>query len=536
MNLVRLALLILAIASSGAAQVSVTTFHNDNNRTGQNTSETVLTPANVRVNTFGKLFSQTLDGYVYAQPLYVPNVSLPGKGTHNVVYVATEHDSVYAFDADNNTGSNASPLWKTSFINPAQGITTVSSGDVSCSDLVPEIGVTGTPVIDTSSGTLYVVAKTKENGKFFQRLHALDITTGAEKFGGPVTIRARVMGSGDGSVNGFVSFDPLRHSQRPGLLLQNGAVYLAWASHCDIGPYHGWIMSYDAQTLAQKAVWNSTPNAGLGGFWAAGAGIAADASFNLYIASGNGTFDVNTGGRDFGDSIIKLPLPTTNRFKASDFFTPFDQNSLENGDVDLGSGGVLLLPDQTGPHRHLLVQAGKEGTIYLVDRDRMGHYNPNNNDQIVQHLDIAVGGVWAMPAWWNNKLYFGGSFDFIKMYAFNPSTGLLSTSPTSESATFINYPGPTPSISAKGASNGIVWVLQTDNAGFGSATLRAYDATNLDNELYTSAQNSSRDDAGGAVKFTIPTIANGKVYVPAVRKLTVYGLLGTGQATTSADK
>ena len=348
-----LATLILSLAALASAQVRVTTFHNDNSRTGQNTSETILTPANVHVTTFGKLFSQAVDGFVYAQPLYVPNVSIPSKGTHNVVYVATEHDSVYAFDADNNTGSNASPLWKTSFINPSQGITTVSSNDVGCSDLIPEIGVTGTPVIDTASGTLYVVAKTKERGKFVQRLHALDIATGAEKFGGPVVIRAKVKGSGDGSVNGFITFDPLRHSQRPGLLLQSGAVYIGWASHCDIGPYHGWIMSYDTQTLAQKAVWNSTPDAGLGGFWASGAGLAADARFNLFVASGNGTFDVDGGGRDFGDSIIKLPLPTTNRFKVSDYFTPYDQDSLENGDVDLGSGGVLLLPDQTGPHRPL---------------------------------------------------------------------------------------------------------------------------------------------------------------------------------------
>ncbi|HVO81645.1 MAG TPA: hypothetical protein VMT28_13000 [Terriglobales bacterium] len=532
MHPLRLAAFILSLACLGSAQVSVTTFHNDNSRTGQNTQETILTPANVNVNSFGKLFSHAVDGYVYAQPLYVPNVSIPGKGTHNVIYVATEHDGVFAFDADSNAGSNASPLWKKSFINPSQGITSVSSGDVGCGDLVPEIGITGTPVIDTSSGTLYVVAKTKEHGQFFQRLHALDITTGAEKFGGPVTIRARVKGTGDGSANGFVRFDPLRHSQRPGLLLQNGTVYIAWASHCDIGPYHGWVMSYDAQTLAQKAVWNSTPNAGLGGFWASGAGIAADAAFNLFLASGNGTFDVDTGGRDYGDSIVKLPPPTTSRFKVSDFFTPFNQGSLENGDVDLGSGGLLLLPDQNGPHRHLLVQAGKEGTIYLVDRDNMGQYNPNNDDQIVQHLDSAVGGIWAMPAWWNNNVYFGGSFDFVKMFTFNPTTGLLLTSPSSESSTFINYPGPTPSISANGTSNGIAWVTQTDGS---SAILRAFDATNLDTELYNSTQRSA-DDAGPAVKFSVPTIVNGKVYVPAVRRLTVYGLLGTSQGTRSADK
>lgn len=528
-----LALLFLPLAGLSSAQVSVTTFHNDNSRTGQNINETILTPTNVKPSGFGKLFSQAVDGWVYAQALYVPNVSIPGNGTHNVVYVATEHDSVYAFDADNNTGGNASPLWKTSFINPSQGVTTVSSNDVGCTDLVPEIGVTGTPAIDTSSGTLYVVAKTKERGQFVQRLHALDIATGAEKFGGPVIIRARVKGTGDGSVNGFVAFDPLRHSQRPGLLLQNGTVYVAWAAHCDIGPYHGWVMGYDAQTLAQKAVWNSTPNGGLGGFWAGGAGIAADANSNLYLASGNGTFNVDVGGRDYGDSIIKLPPPTGHGFKASDYFTPFNEHDLENGDVDLGSGGPLLLPNQSGPHAHLLIEIGKEGTIYLVDRDNMGHFNPNNDDQIVQHLDVVVGGVWGMPAWWNNNLYIGGAFDFVKMFNFDTGTGLLSTSPTSQSSVFINYPGPTPSLSANRGRNGIAWVVQTDAAGFGSAVLRAFDATNLAHELYNSTQNSARDDAGGAVKFAVPTIANGKVYVPALKRLSVYGLLGTSQAAAS---
>jgi hypothetical protein len=504
------------------AQVNVTTQHNDNARTGQNLSETILTPANVNVNKFGQLFSQTLDGYVYAQPLYVPNLSIPNLGNHNVVYVATEHDSVYAFDAD----SNISVLWQVSFINAAKGITTVSSNDAGCSDLVPEIGISGTPAIDTTTGTLYVVSNTKQNGKFFQQLHALDITSGAEKFGGPVLINAKVKGTGDGSVNGYVHFDPLKNNQRPGLLLQNGSVYISWASHCDIGPYHGWVMSYNSQTLKQNGVWNSTPNAGLGGFWSGGAGIAADSSSNLFIASGNGMFDVNTGGRDYGDSIIKLAPPTNDRFKAVDYFTPFDQGSLYNGDVDLGSGGVLLLPDQAGTYPHLLVESGKEGTIYLVSRDNMGHYNPNNNNQIVQSLNTTIGGVWGMPAWWNNNVYFGGSYDFMKVFSFTPSTELLSTNPTSESATYYNYPGPTPSISANGTTNGIVWTLQTDGSGpNGAAILHAYDATNLATELYNSTQNAGRDTPGGAVKFTLPTIANGKVYVPAVQQLNVYGIL-----------
>jgi hypothetical protein len=509
------------------AQVSVVTQHNDNGRMGQNISETILTPANVNAAGFGKLFSQTVDGTVYAQPLYVPNVSIPGKGTHNVVYVVTEHDSVYAFDADNNSGTNASPLWQVSFIDPTHGITTVSSGDVSCGDLVPEIGVSGTPVIDTVTGTMYLTAKTKENGRFAQRLHALDITTGAEKFGGPVLIKATVKGSGDGSVNGMISFNALKEGQRAGLLLQNGQVYVAWSSHCDNGPYHGWLISFDAATLQPVALWNSTPDGGLGGFWSSGAGIAADSNFNAYMVTGNGTFDVNTHGRDFGDSIIKLPAPTARTFRVGDFFTTFDQQALSDADADVGSGGVMLLPDQTGPHPHILIEAGKQGTIYVVDRDKMGKFNPNNNNQIIQSIATIVGGMWAVPAWWNNTVYFGGSGDYLKAFHFDPVSDLLSTNPVALSGTFYNFPGPTPSISANGNTNGIVWTLQTDNYGSGgSATLHAYDAGNIATELYNTAQNFSRDDPGGSVKFTVPTIANGKVYVPAAKRLTVYGLLG----------
>lgn len=520
-------LAVLIFALSLTAQVSVTTQHNDNGRTGQNLNETVLGPGNVNAQQFGKLFSQSVDGYVYAQPLYLPNVSIPGKGTHNVVYVATEHDSVYAFDADNKNGGNAAPLWHRTFINPNKGKTTVSSGDVSCGDLIPEIGITGTPVIDPASGTLYVVAKTKDNGVIRQRLHALDVATGAEKFGGPVVIKAKVRGTGDGSQNGFVYLDPLREFQRAGLLLQNGTVYVAFASHCDIGPYHGWVLSYDAQTLAMNGKWNVNPNGGLDGIWQSGAGLAADADFNVYVATGNGTFDLDQGGKDYGDSLVKLAPPDALHIKPVDYFTPFNQDYLRRVDADLGSGGVLLLPDQNGPHAHLLVQAGKEGTIYLVDRDNMGHYNPNNNNQIVQSLDSAVGGIWGAPAWWNNYVYWGGSNDYLKAFAFDPGTGKLSNQSVSESSTFFGYPGPTPAISANGNSNAIVWLLQTE--GYSNSTpevLRAYDATNLATELYNTKQNSQRDNPGGAVKFAVPTVANGKVYVPAVQQISVYGLLG----------
>lgn len=511
-------LTVVVLTFSALAQVPVLTQHNDNYRTGQNTSETTLTPANVNKTQFGKLFSQAVDGYVYAQPLYVPNVNIPGKGTHNVVYVATEHDSLYAFDADNNTGANASPLWLKSFINPGVGVNVVTSGDVSCNDLVPEIGITGTPAIDASTQTLYLVTKTKENGSFFHRLHAIDITTGAEKFGGPIPVQGQVTGTGGVKV----SFDPFREAQRTGLLVQNGLVYVGFASHCDIGPYHGWVMAYDAQTLLLKGIWNSTPDGGLGGFWQAGAGLAADASNFLFLASGNGPFNKDQKGKNVGDSVVKLGFNTNGKLVLKDYFAPHDQAFLEATDLDLGSGGVLIIPDRPGKtHPYLAVQVGKEGTVYLLNRKRLGHFNPTDDSQIVQNLPGAVGGMWGMPAFWNSNVYFGGVGDNIKMFSMNPVNGLLSTTPVSNTSTFFNYPGTTPSISSNGANNGIVWALQTDH---NPEVLHAYDATNLSTELYNTTQNATRDTAGPPVKFTVPTIANGKVYVPAQKLLNVYGL------------
>ena len=525
MKSIALAVLCLGASVFACAQVSVTTSRNDNARDGQNLNETILTPGNVNTTQFGKLFSQTVDGYVYAQPLYVPNVSIPGLGTHNVVYVATEHDSVYAFDADSNTGINASPLWQTSFINPGKGITTVSSQDVSCSDLVPEIGVTSTPVIDTTTQTMFVVAKTKENGNFFQRLHALNITTGAEQPGSPITIRAQAKGNGEGSINGVITFDPLLQAQRPGLLLVNGTLFIGWASHCDNQPYHGWIIAYNESTLKPIHVWNMTPNGGLGGIWQSGTGIASDGNY-IYFATGNGTYDGLKGGRDFGDSIIKLSATSTG---SPDYFTPYDQNLFDDDDTDVGSGGVLLLPDQGpgAPYQHLLVQVGKSGSIYLINRDHMGNYSPNGN-RIVQDMENAIGGLWATPAWWNNNVYFGGQSDNLRQYTFDPATGLLSQGAVYMTSTYYNYPGPTPSVSANGTSDAILWTLQTDQYSYqGPAILHAYDATNISTELYNSNQNAARDTPGASVKFTVPTVANGKVYVGTETQLSVFGLLST---------
>jgi hypothetical protein len=517
-----------AVSYPLAAQVNVTTQHNDRSRTGENTAETILTPANVNSKTFGKVFSQTVDGYVYAQPLYLSQVSIPNLGTHNVVYVVTEHDSVYAFDADNNTGANSAPLWMTSLIDTAHGITPVSSSDVACGDLTPEIGITGTPVIDPVAKTIFFIAKTKENGVFVQRLHALDATTGAERAHSPVVIQATVAGTGDGSNNGQLSFDPLIEGQRAGLLLMNGTVYIAWSSHCDNGQYHGWLLGYNKQTLKQVSVYNSTPNGALGGFWASGAGIAGDSAANaLYPVTGNGTFDANNSGLDYGDSILRL-TPSGSTLTVNDYFTPFNQQSLNNGDTDVGSGGVLLLPNgPTGSaHRQLLLESGKQGSIYLVDRNGMGHYNSKNNSQIAQFIQFAVGGMWASPAWWNGQVYFGGSGDYLKVFKFDSAGRKLVTSPSSRSTAQFQFPGATPSISAKGNSNGIVWAIQTDAyASNGPAILHAYNALDLSTELYNSSQNAKRDALSGAVKFAVPTIANGKVYVGSQKRLTVYGLL-----------
>jgi hypothetical protein len=520
---------ILALATAAFGQVNVTTQHNDRSRTGQNTAEAILTPANVSVNTFGKKFVQAVDGHVYAQPLYLSNVTIPNKGVHNVLYVATEHDSIYAFDADNNTGANSTPLWQTSFIDPANGITSVPSGDVACADLIPEVGITGTPVIDPTAKTIYLVAKTKENGTVVQRLHALDATTGAERLYSPVVIQASVPGTGDGSRNGVLAFNPLSEGQRAGLLLMQGMVYIAWASHCDNYPFHGWILGYNAKSLKQRAVFNSTPNGGLGGFWASGSGLAGDPVNNaLFAATGNGTFDANNaGGIDYGDSIVRLDW-STGVFGLHDYFTPYNEAALEHGDTDLGSGGVLLLPTQPvgSPHQQLLVQAGKGGSVYLVDRTSMGNFNSTNNSQIVQFLPNAVGGVWSMPAWWNNRLYFGGSGEEVRVFTFNPSTGKLSASPASKSTMMFKFPGVTPAISAHGTKNGILWAVETDKYGSsGPAILHAFDAMNLATELYNSGQNATRDGLTAATKFVVPTIANGNVYVGSYKQVTVFGLL-----------
>jgi outer membrane protein assembly factor BamB len=509
--------------------VAVTTWHNDNSRSGANTSETILTPANVNAQTFGKRMVFPVQGWVVAQPLYVPGVNI--KGTlHNVVYIATEHDQVYAFDVD-----SGQMLWQKNFLSPPPPgivINTVSSQELNCDDIA-EIGVSATPAIDTSTGTMYVVAKTKQidlqSGQvtYHQALHALDMTTGRNKVE-PRQIVASVPGNGTGSVGGVLNFDPFITAQRPALLLYDKGVIAAFGSHCDLYAYHGWLMGFNKRSLTRRGVMADTPNGYEGGFWGGGSGPAADSSGSIYVATANGYFDADKDGIDYGDTVLRLNWDFDDRaFTVMDYFTPWDQLTLDQKDRDLGSGGVLLLPDQPGTqYPHLLVQAGKEGTIDLVNRDNMGHFHSGDDSQIVQTIPSAVGSIWGGPAFWNNNIYFGPKNDHLKAFSFDPIAQRISLTYTSRSPESFLRPGPTPSVSANGATNGIVWISETDTyVGGGAAVLRAYDATNLANELYNSNQNPGRDAAGVAVEMAIPTIVDGHVFVGAQNEVDMYGLL-----------
>jgi hypothetical protein len=511
--------LFLLLAAGAQAPVNVVTYRNNLSRSGENLQETVLTPANVNADHFGKILSYPVDGQIYAQPLYLASVPIPGKGLRNVVFAATEHNSVYAFDADSSTPESGT-LWHVNLTDTNAGETTVSSADaLNCASISDELGITGTPVIDLSTNTLYVVSLSKRGDQFFHRLHALDVATGAERPHSPVLIDATVPGvGGDFFTPSPVKFLPYFHKNRAGLLLLNGVVYTGWASHCDSRSYHGWIIAFDARNLQPVSVFNATPNAHQGAFWMSGAAPSADAQGNIYAVSGNGTFDADENGLDFGNSVLKLSSPG---LTMTDYFTPFNQAYLDKADLDLGSSGAVLLPDTAGSaeHRHLLVSAGKEGRIYLLDRDQLGHFREGDDRQIVQSLAGAIGALFGGPAYFNNTLYFAAANDRLK--AFPISQAHLATSPVSQSARVLNYPGAVPAVSANGSSNGIIWLIEYGAAG----KLRAFDASDLGNELYNSDQNPARDALGPTIKFSVPTIANGRVYVGAANSLTIFGLL-----------
>jgi hypothetical protein len=549
-----------------APSADMLTYHNGNANHGKSQSETILTPSNVNAATFGKRFSTPVDGFVYAQPLYKTGVIIstgPSAGTtHDAVYVATEHDSVYVLD-----GTSGQVLWQTSFLNPSAGVSSVPSADVH-GVVLPEIGITSTPVIDPSTNTLYVMAYTKEvvgtTNNYVYRLHALDIRSGQEQFGGPLLVAdtaydgtnftfvsgPTVNGTGAGGSGGKVPFNAVRELQRPGLTLVNGQVYVAFGSHDDLGPTHGWLLGFSAGSgqLKLTAAFNTTPNGGLGSIWQSGGKVAADTSGFLYLETGNGTFDTTLNSShfpskgDYGDSFLKLAVDSSSSpshqningwgLKVVDYFTPFNQQALAAADADLGSGAPLVFPGSVGNsiHPNLLIGGGKDGTLYVIDRNNMGKFDPAR-DHVVQEVHGLFGqGVWGPPVYINNSVYIAGSNltnNTGKMFSI--SNAKLS-SPTSQTTDVFGFQGSVPTLSANVTSNVILWTL--DRA---SGQLRAYDGSNLGTELYTSAQAANKRDAIGIiVKFTTPTVANGFVYVGTTNALVAYGLLSPKRAGAAA--
>jgi len=514
------------------AASDVLTYHNDNARTGQNPNETVLTLANVNSAAFGKLFVVSVDGLVDAQPLVVSAVSLPGLGARDILLVATEHASLYAFDANSGTR-----FWQISLLGAGE----TPSDDHGCPQVTPEIGITATPVVDRSSGpdgAVYAVAMSKDaSGNYFQRLHALDLTTGGELFGGPRTIQATFSGTGDNSSGGNVIFDPGQYKERPGLLLLNHVVYTSWSSHCDYRPYTGWVMGYDETTLGQVSVLNLTPNGNEGSVWASGAGPAADTIGNIFLLAANGTFDTTFDSlgfptqHDYGNAFLKLST-SGSTLAVADYFNMFDTVNESNADEDLGSGGAMLLPDMldgSGRTRHLAVGAGKDRNIYLTDRDNMGKFSPAGNNALYQEVPGALGGPeFGAPAYFNGAIYYGAQDDNLAAFKFLNAT--LVATPASKTNLAFGFPGTTPSISANGTASGIAWAAENGSP----ATLHVYDANDLSRELYNSNQaTGGRDQFGAGNKFITPTIANGKVYVGTTSGVGVFGLLASAPADFS---
>ncbi|MEZ0109939.1 hypothetical protein ABH920_003953 [Catenulispora sp. EB89] len=513
-------------AHAAAANTAVTTLRNDNAHSGQYPNETVLNTSNVTSSQFGKRVSYPVDGQLYAQPLYLPNLTIGG-ATHNVVFAATENDSVYAFDADQFTTTPPPPLWKVSLL-PA-GAQAVPSSFQDCGDLQPIIGITSTPVIDPATNTMFVVAYDQENGKEVYRLHALDVTTGADKWPA-VVIQGSAPGTGAGSVGGTITFDPSVERQRSALVLANGRLYVSFTSFCDIGDYHGWIFgySYSNNAFTVANLYNDTANGSQAGIWGGGAGLAADPGGNLYFMSGNGTFDADSGGTDMGQSFVRL----NSSLKRQDYFAPFTAKC--GGDNDLGAGGPLLIPSANE-----VIGAGKEGRPYVVSTTNMGgftadpnlvcggtDYNRTDIDKIVQELPVgSVGSLFSTPGFYNGPngqyVYFSESGGPTVAYSF--SGGKLSANPTSKTSESFGGTGGDAVVSSNGtaAGSGVLW---TEG---GDSVLRAYDATNLGNELYNSSQNNARDGISGYVKFTSPVVTNGQVFVGLAASLAIFGIVGT---------
>jgi hypothetical protein len=531
----------MAFIASARADVAVLTQHNNLSRTGANLEETLLKTNNVNTNTFGLVFTRPVDDQVYAQPLVMTNVSIPGKGSHNLVIVATVNDSVYAFDADDASVTNA--YWQRSFTNATAVAPKNSDMTGACgggyADFSGKIGIVSTPVIDPATGTLYLLARTKESGStFVQKLHALDIQTGNERSGSPVIITGKYPGTASDGVGNVLTFDPQKQNQRSALTLVNGVIYIAWASHCDWQPYHGWLLGYDTTNLQQVASYVTTPNGTEGGVWMAGQGLSADASGNLYLSTGNGSVGITGNARDTtnrGESFLKLTRSGTN-LNVTSWFTPNNYSALETGDIDLGSAGVLLIPNTT-----LALSGGKQGVLYLVNRDNMGGLSFSGTDtNVVQVFTNASGThqVMGAPIWWDGP---NGSYtyvwvshaDYLRQYKFDPVTGkFLLPGSRSQTAAAAGTPGGILSLSANGtnAGTGIVWashqLIGSANQAVQPGILRAFDAQNVTNELWNSELLTNRDSVGNFAKFVPPTVANGKVYLATFSgRLNVYGLL-----------
>jgi hypothetical protein len=536
--------------------VPVLTWRYDLTHAGQNTDETALNQQNVNVNTFGKLFALSVDSTVYAQPLYVPNITMSDGNVHNVLFVCTENDSIYAFDADSNGGANANPIWQVSLLTAAHGAgagaTAVPYEDADSPDVAPTVGITGTPTINPATNTLYVVAATKENGTYYSRLHAINIVTGAELAGSPVVVTATVAGTGNGSSGGQLTFSPLWENQRTALDYYNGYVYFGYAAHGDNGPWHGWLFAYNASTLAQSAFLCLSPNGDGAGIWGAGAGLPIDddaTGGRMFLTTGNGTnttyppFAANS--TELGESVIDISL-ANGGLTPTDAFTPFNYETLNSHDWDLGSGGVLMVPDQQGSYPHELLQAGKEGRITVLNRDNLGGNNGTASSDATALQEIAPYvppadtppsdvcpttpgqitrgcGLWNTPAYWNGNVYIWAEYNSPMIFPMN--SGVMGTTPSSTSTITAAFPSPSFSISSDGTANGIAWAVRSDQFNTdGPAVLYAWPASDLTSTLYESDTNSTRDAAGPANKFSIPIVTNGKVYVAAHGEVDVYGL------------
>jgi hypothetical protein len=515
----------LFFISIAAIATDVTTYHNGIARGGQNLRETILTLNNVNSSTFGKLMTLSVDSVIDAEPLYLSQLSIPGQGTHNVVYTVTENDSAYAFDADTGT-----LLWQTSVLGTGE----TPSDTHDCSQITPTIGITSTPVIDPklgAHGTIFLAAMSKDaSSDYYQRIHALDAATGKEQTGWPVTVQAKYPGTGDGSQGGYVVFDPYQYAERSGLLLLNHVVYTAWTSHCDDRPYTGWVIGYSEETGAQTSVIDVTPNGNEGSVWQTGAGMASDGS-NLFLLDANGTFDTTLNSQgfpingDFGNGFLKIST-TGNALAVADYFEMYNTVQESDADEDLGSGGTIVLPtmkDSNGNPQELAIGAGKDSNIYIVNRNNMGKFNPSNDNAIYQEIDGALaGGIWSMPAYYRRNIYYGPVGNNLLDFRF--TNAKLSTSPVSSTTTSFAYPGTTPSISANGSQNGIVWAIEHASP----SVLHAYNAENLTQELYNTNQApNGRDQFGDASHFGTPMIVNGKVYVGTTNSVVVFGLLSS---------